>query len=128
MGERVGEVEIKESKWIEYLGRVSDQELTRLYSQARGFIALAHDEDFGMTVVEAIAQGTPVLAYNGGGYKETVKEGVNGWLLESSDSESVVRGITKMEQTKWDLNKIIESARPFSRENFISKFKKVVEQ
>ena len=53
---------------VELLGRVPDRELYELYAKARGFIALAREEDFGMTVVEAMAAGTPVIAFNGGGF------------------------------------------------------------
>ena len=60
---------------VTFLGRVSDHELWKYYGEARGFIALARDEDFGMTVVEAQAAGTPVIAFNGGGFKESVIDG-----------------------------------------------------
>lgn len=53
---------------VELLGRVDDISLYNLYAKARGFIALARDEDFGMTLVEAQAAGTPVIAFNGGGF------------------------------------------------------------
>ena len=56
---------------IEFLGRVTDEELVNLYSNAKAFLALSKDEDFGITPVEAMSCGTPVIAYFGGGYKET---------------------------------------------------------
>ena len=59
---------------VELVGRVSDEELITLYSHAGAFIALSKDEDFGMTLVEAMQCGTPVIAYRGGGYVETVLE------------------------------------------------------
>ena len=64
-----------ECRNIEFTGRVDDSRLWELYAKARGFIALARDEDFGMTVVEAQAAGCPVIAYNGGGFKETIVTG-----------------------------------------------------
>src|SRR6185437_8907354 len=63
---------------IEFLGRVTDEELVKLYSEAKAFLALATDEDFGITPVEAMLCGTPVIAYYGGGYKETVIDGKTG--------------------------------------------------
>jgi glycosyltransferase involved in cell wall biosynthesis len=76
VGEAVGYSKIKDElekiEGVDLLGRVSDEELYGLYAKARGFIALAKEEDFGMTVVEAQASGTPVIAFNGGGFKETV--------------------------------------------------------
>jgi glycosyltransferase involved in cell wall biosynthesis len=67
----VGEVvDTKLADQVESLGRVHDSELAELYANAAGFVALAQDEDFGMTVVESMTYGTPVLAYHGGGYLE----------------------------------------------------------
>ena len=103
---------------VEYLGRVGDEELGKLYVGAKGFIALAQDEDFGITVVEAMAAGTPVLAYYGGGYKETVVDGKTGIFVKGTDVESVAGGIRKMEKIKWDREAIREWATKFSRENF----------
>src|SRR3989337_1291815 len=54
---------------VELLGRVSDEELYELYAKAKGFIALAREEDFGITPVEAMAAGTPVIAFNGRGFR-----------------------------------------------------------
>lgn len=43
---------------------------------------------FGMTVVESMSYGTPVLAYKGGGYKETVLPGKTGILIEGTDTDT----------------------------------------
>ena len=51
----------QESGNIELLGRVSDEKLYELYGKAKGFIALAREEDFGITTVEAMAAGIPVI-------------------------------------------------------------------
>ena len=103
---------------VEYLGRVDDAQLAALYQGASGFVALARDEDFGMTVVESMAYGTPVLAFNGGGYKETVLPGKTGILIERTDVESVKRGIAQMEKTKWDREAIKKWASRFGRARF----------
>lgn len=113
-------------KSVEYLGRVSDEELGTLYSEAKGFVALAKDEDFGMTVVEAMQCGTPVLALRSGGYKETVIEGKTGWFVEKSSSKDVVEGIKKMEETNWKSSEIVKWGMNFEREKFEEKIRKVV--
>lgn len=73
-------------------GELSETELLDLYSRCRGLICTALDEDFGMTPVEAMASGKPVVAVNEGGFRETVVEGQTGVLVDA-DIPSVIRGI-----------------------------------
>jgi glycosyltransferase involved in cell wall biosynthesis len=120
----VKKIEKMGMKNIEMLGRVSDSDLAELYERAKGFIALARDEDFGMTVVESMMAGTPVLALNAGGYKETVMPGLSGILIDSADSLAVARGIEQMGKVKWDSEKIKKWGSKFSR----SRFEKEVEE
>jgi glycosyltransferase involved in cell wall biosynthesis len=56
-----------------------------LYRQADIFIHTATYEPFGLVIVEALAAGLPVVCYNGGGNKELIQSGVNGYLLNSPD-------------------------------------------
>ena len=56
---------------IEFLGRVTDAELRELYARCRAFL-LPGEEDFGLTPVEALASGKPVIALGRGGALETV--------------------------------------------------------
>jgi glycosyltransferase involved in cell wall biosynthesis len=56
---------------VEFLGRVTDAELRELYSRCRAFL-LPGEEDFGLTPVEALASGKPVVALGRGGALETV--------------------------------------------------------
>jgi len=74
---------------VEFLGYVPDEELVGLYSGAKAFFAMAHDEDFGITPVEAMLCGTPVIAYRGGGYLETVVEGKTGVFFNTYKAGSL---------------------------------------
>jgi glycosyltransferase involved in cell wall biosynthesis len=121
----VGEVvDIKLASQVESLGRVGDVELGELYRGAKGFVALARDEDFGMTVVESMGYGTPVLVFNGGGYKETVIPGKTGVLINGTDTSSVKAGIERMEKTKWDRDRIKKWASKFGRDKFETSIRK----
>ncbi|PIW07388.1 hypothetical protein COW38_02870 [Candidatus Collierbacteria bacterium CG17_big_fil_post_rev_8_21_14_2_50_45_7] len=113
-------------KKIEYLGRVGDGELAKLYAGAKGFVALARDEDFGMTVVEAMSCGTPVLAYDGGGYRETVMPGKTGVLIQGTNTRDIGEGIKQMEKIKWNRNEIKKWARQFGRVNFEKNIRKII--
>ena len=112
-----------ENKNIEFLGRVGDEKLWELYAGATGFLALARDEDFGMTVVEAQATGTPVIAFNGGGFKESVIDGVTGLLINDTDEKTLREAIEKFNKIKWDRKKLQENAKRFSRERFLRDFR-----
>jgi len=111
-------------KNIELLGRVEDKELYKLYAKAKGFIALAKDEDFGITPVEAMAAGTPVVAFNGGGYKETVIDGKTGIFIDDLKAKSIQAAIEKLSKTLWDKNVLQKQAISFSKEKFVSEMKK----
>ncbi len=110
------------NKNIEFLGYVSDTELARLYTGAKAFLALATDEDFGMTPVEAMAAGTPVIAYAGGGYKESVIDGKTG-ILFTGDLASAIR---KFETMTFRAEDCIAQAKKFSKERFKKELKSFV--
>lgn len=113
---------------VEFLGSVSDIELWNLYAKAKGFIALARDEDFGITPVEAQAAGTPVIAFNGGGFKETVIEGKTGIFVDDTDVKSLEKAIGKFNKTKWSKSALQSNAKKFSKERFIKEVKHFVDK
>ncbi len=110
---------------IEFLGQVSDEELAKLYKGAKGFLALAKDEDFGITPVESMMAGTPVIAYNGGGYKESVVDPsagsgqvATGILFDDYSVNGLISAIKKFERTKFDTSQIQKYAQKFSKARF----------
>ncbi|MFZ5932702.1 MAG: glycosyltransferase [Patescibacteria group bacterium] len=111
---------------IELVGRVSDEKLYSLYGRAKGFLALAKDEDFGMGVVEAQAAGTPVIAFNGGGFKESVVSGETGILIDSMDEKTVADALRRLRKTRWEREKLMANARKFSKERFKKEMLKFV--
>jgi len=91
---------------VEFLGSVSDEELTLLYTNAKALIFSALDEDFGMVPVEAMAAGTPVIGLAQGGVKETVidarsassGQGPTGVLFEKADEKNLIHAIKRFKQ------------------------------
>lgn len=132
VGEAVGFSQIvnqlKNIKDVELLGRVPDEEIWKLYAGAKGFIALAKEEDFGITPVEAMASGTPVIAFNGGGFKETVIDGETGVFVEGTDVKTLEMAMKKFNKIKWSREKLINRARMFSKERFISNIEEEIKK
>lgn len=113
-------------KNVELLGRVGDKDLWELYAKAKGFIALARDEDFGMTVVEAQAAGTPVIAFNGGGFKESVIDGKTGILINDTDIKTLKTAFEKFGKVRWDTGVIRNHAQKFSKKRFIREIQSII--
>ena len=111
---------------VDFLGRVSDEELVKLYAGAKAFLALSTDEDFGITPVESMLCGTPVIAFRGGGYLETVVEDKTGVFFDESTVESLSAAIKKFEKSKFKTSDYISQAQKFSREVFVQKIQKLV--
>lgn len=109
-------IELREN--IEIVGQVSDQELVKLYSEAKAFLALSRDEDFGITPVEAMACGCPVIAFKGGGYKETVVEGKTGILFDDYSVDGLAGAIKKLNNLNYRTKDCIEQAKKFSKARF----------
>lgn len=65
-----------------FLGQISETDLQRLYREAAVYCYPAPEEDFGMGVIEAMAWGVPVVAWNHGGPTVTVVHGHTGYLAE----------------------------------------------
>ncbi len=114
-GEAVGFGGVKN---VETLGYVTDEQKAKLMAEAKGFLALEELPDFGITPVEAMSVGTPVIAFNGGGYKETVIDGKTGVLFDEYFVEGLVKAIQRFNKLKWDKNKIMAHAQKFSKERF----------
>lgn len=129
-GEAVGFSNIKKEllkmNSVELLGRVPDSKIARLYAKATGFIALAREEDFGITPVEAMAAGTPVIAFNGGGFKESIVDGVTGLLIDDTDEATLEQAIKKMMRQNWSKKVLQKRAMIFSEKRFVSEMKKVI--
>lgn len=82
---------------VELRGEVSEVDLMDLYARCRGFITTARDEDFGMTPVEAMAAGKPVVAVDEGGYRESVIDSVTGFLVPA-DISAIIPAVEKVSQ------------------------------
>lgn len=111
---------------IEFVGEVNDAEKLRLMAGARGYIFASYDEDFGITPVEAMSQGIPVIAYKSGGVQETVVEGKTGLFYGKNTSEELNKAIEKFENIKIMPSDCITQARKFDKKNFTTQIRSIV--
>jgi len=112
---------------VEIKSWVDRQELLNLYADCKGFITTAQDEDFGMTVVEAMAAGKPVIAPNEGGYKESIIDGETGKLISDIDSNKLTKAIMEVgAQAEGYKEACLRQAKKFDTQIFIDKIKKLI--
>jgi len=78
---------------VVFCGTVSDARLRRLYEEAAVYVYPAPEEDFGMGVIEAMACGVPVVAWNRAGPTVTVEPGLTGHLARPGDVADYAAGI-----------------------------------
>jgi len=126
-GPELEKIKRKSTPNIEILGYKSGKELKSLMQKAKAFV-FAAEEDFGITVVEAMACGTPVIALNKGGTAETVVDGKTGILFDLQSAESIKNAVLKFEEkiNIFDSLKISSQAKQFSRDIFEKKIKEYV--
>ncbi|MFP4053063.1 MAG: glycosyltransferase [Phycisphaerae bacterium] len=91
--------EAKGAANIEFLGVLSDERLAEEMGQAGGFV-FAAVEDFGLMPLEAMATGTPVIALNAGGTRETVLPGKTGVLYDQQTPESLIAAVEEFQRQR----------------------------
>lgn len=111
----------------EFVGEVSDKEKIELMSHAKAFIMASEDEDFGITPVEAMGVGTPVIAYKSGGLTETVVDGKTGIFFDTLTVTSLVDAVRKFEKTKFSPDVVIKQAEKFSISHFTTRLQEVLQ-
>jgi glycosyltransferase involved in cell wall biosynthesis len=105
---------------VEFLGRVSDEEMGQLLSRCRAFIFPGRD-DFGIAPLEAQAAGRPVVAYAAGGALDTVIEGVSGAFFHQPNWESLAEVLQRFDETAYDPQAIRRHALNFDKTVFMEK-------
>lgn len=103
-------------------GWIEREELEDLLRSAGGFVHVGL-EDFGISMVEALAAGTPVLALNSGGATDIVRHGVDGVLIPDADPKTITDAVNVMRSTVWDDVTLRARAEQFSKSVFLSKMR-----
>lgn len=111
---------------IQFVGRVSDKELVRRAQSAKGFL-FPNEEDFGISAVESLAAGTPVIAYAAGGALDIVQDGETGVLFNHQTVESLVAAMKRFETLSFLPATLHRKAKRFDKGFFDTKILKIVQ-
>jgi glycosyltransferase involved in cell wall biosynthesis len=106
---------------------VTDEQMPEALASANAFI-FAAKEDFGIAPVEAMAAGTPVIAFKDGGALDYVIPGVTGQFFSEQTIDSLCEALTSFNSGKYTNQAIVEKAQDFSSDNFVKKMKSFIDQ
>ncbi|MBN1516040.1 glycosyltransferase [Candidatus Sumerlaeota bacterium] len=112
---------------VEVRDWVSDEELVRLYQRCQAFL-MPGPEDFGITPLEAMACGRPVIALAEGGALETVVAGKTGEFHKEQTTESLLEVLKAFDSGKYDPDAIRAHAMTFGQERFREEMRQIIDQ
>ncbi|MDP3697077.1 MAG: glycosyltransferase [Candidatus Taylorbacteria bacterium] len=110
---------------IEFLGLISDNELADMYAHAQAFV-FPQEEDFGITPLEAMASGRPVIAYRGGGALETINEGRTGVFFDEQTEKSLLTAVKGFDHKQFNPKACRSQAEKFDIHVFREKITKLL--
>jgi len=99
---------------VRFLGFVSEQEKRRLLRRAWAVVFPSPKEGWGITNVEAAACGTPALASDSDGLRESVRDGVTGYLVPHGDSAALANRILALANDPGLVERLGRAARSFA--------------
>lgn len=111
---------------VQFAGFVSDNHLQELYQEAYALIYTTRDEDFGITPIEAMAHGVPVIAHNSGGMRESVLDDETGVLFDDYTVDGLQSAIQQFKQMQFDEAACKNRAGDFSFERFREQLEAIV--
>ncbi len=111
---------------VRFVGRISEQERLDLYAGCRAFL-FPGEEDFGITPLEAMAAGRPVIAYRGGGALDTVIDGQTGLFFGAQEPAALQDALTRAAAISWDAQAIRTHAESFGRDRFVARIRAFVD-
>ena len=110
---------------ITFVGRVSDEKLVAIAQHSRGFL-FPNEEDFGISAVEALAAGTPVIGYAKGGVLDIVQDGETGVLFTEQTVESLIDAMRRFETISFLPATLHRKSKRFASSLFIQKMSKII--
>ncbi|EFO80518.1 glycosyl transferase group 1 [Oscillochloris trichoides DG-6] len=112
---------------IDFLGWVDETTRSDLFARCRAFI-FPGEEDFGITPLEAMISGRPVVAYGAGGALDTVVEGVTGRFFYEASPAALAAAVSAVHNETYDPVAIRQYAERFGLDLFLSRIREQVER
>lgn len=112
---------------VRILSDVEPEALRELYRTCHAFVQPG-EEDFGISLVEALACGAPVAAFGRGGARDTVREGENGFLYAEGTAEGLAAAVEKVGRARFDYTAVRMSAAPFAADRFAREFRRAISE
>jgi glycosyltransferase involved in cell wall biosynthesis len=126
-GPQLGRLKKLAGPSVTFLTNVSDKEMPAQLASAEAFLFAAY-EDFGVAPVEAMATGTPVIAYKAGGALDYVEEGKTGEFFAEQTVESLVEKLRSFDSSNYSSEVVSKNAMRFSASRFRSDVEKYISQ
>jgi len=111
---------------VTFIKNPSDTEMVKYFQSAEAFIFPGID-DFGIVAVEAMAAGTPVIAYKGGGALDYVKPGKTGLFFDKQTVENLAATLQEFDTSQFSADKIAHESANFSPDFFHKKIKHFID-
>ncbi len=126
-GPEMGRLQKLAGPTVKLLGYVSEEEKMRRLALCRALIQ-PQREDFGVTALEAMAFGKPVIAYGAGGALETVVDDKTGIFFDEQTTGSIIKALDRFESLSFDPVVCRTQANKFNKERFMGELKNFIEQ
>ena len=113
---------------VTFLTSVSDEDMPKHFQSSLALIFPTDTEDFGITPIEAMAAGTPVIAYSKGGPRDYIQPNVTGLFFDRLTSKSLEQTLEKFNPNRFDSKKIASFSENFSDAKFRDRISKFIEK
>jgi glycosyltransferase involved in cell wall biosynthesis len=110
---------------IEFLGHVSEERRRELFVRCRAFV-FPGEEDFGITPLEAMAAGRPVIAYAAGGALDSIVDGRTGRFFREQSAAALAAAVAQERCDQYDADAIRRHAEGFGRDVFLGRMREVI--
>lgn len=120
-------IEAKAPRNVCFVGEMQSEALADIYRRAAAVI-MPSEDDFGMVATEAIATGTPVIAFKGGGALDTVRHGISGILYDESSPKGIVQGLREFDSQAWDRKEVAKCGEEYTTKVFQQRIKDFLQE